>query len=324
MVMKRAPTHVHGHSLSRLNDLLRAQVDELGAISFTGTTLGGWSNLNLLARSEKGMFVVKFPPFRIVYADHPYDYQYRILHELNALDIAPEPIQMGRLEDARHTPFLILNYLQGEVINSLNELNWEKARLLDETLMLLNGSAPAGLQTYSTPDDYLAKKFGDVRSTISLLDTASPALEQLITDLFSVEMEVKKALSLIEWSRVPMHGDLQESNIIFKRSCAFLLDFEECCIGDPSYDICYMYLQSPSNSPTDIPKLPKFSRISFDDIFAVVPLVLAVLVAWSIERLCYSEMDLVSPWLTSPKAFAAVMEYTREKIAMLKEFLADS
>jgi aminoglycoside phosphotransferase (APT) family kinase protein len=319
--MKYAPNLIHGHSITCLNGLLKAQLDTAGDISLTGTVLGGWSNLNLLARSNGSMVVVKLPPFYIEYSDNPYEYQYRVLRELAPLNIAPSPIQTGRLDDTRKTPFLLLNYLHGDVLGSLKELSERKARLLDETLLLLNSSAPLGLKSYQTPYDYLEGKLGDVRSAICLMENVSADLEQLISDLFSMRPKVEETLSSIEWNRMPMHGDLQEGNIIFNNDRAFLLDFEECCMGDPSYDTCYLFLQNRNNSPDDIPQLPTPSRISLDEIFAVVPLVLAVLIAWSIERLCYSEMNVVSPWLTSPNAFAAVMEYTGEKIAMLKEYL---
>jgi len=322
--MKRSPKHVHGHSITRLNHLLQAQADEVRDIFLTGAALGGWSNFNLLARGNEGMLVVKFPSFHITYSDNPYNYQYRILSELAPLNIGPEPIQVGRLADSRNTPFLILKYLQGEVINSFDELSRKKARLLDDTLSLLNDSSLASLKAYRSPDAYLARKIGDAESAKSLLENASPQLEQLIADLSSLEPRIKKTLSSVNWTRVPMHGDLQESNVIFRGERAFLLDFEECCEGDASYDTCYLYLQNPGDSPDNFLEKPKPRRVSMDDILAMVPLVLTVLIAWSIEWLCYSEMDLISPWLTSSKAYTAVMEYTREKVAMLQQYLADS
>ncbi len=321
--MRRGPKHVHGHSITRLNHLLQVQLDEVSDITLTGAALGGWSNLNLLARKNEDMFVVKFPPLHITYSENPYNYQYQILNELEPLKIGPKPIQIGRLADSRNTPFLILKYMQGELINSLDQLNEKKAKILDETLLLLNDSTLKPLKAFRSPDAYLARKIEDGESAKSLLKNASPELEQLVADVSSLEPRVKKTVSSVNWARLPMHGDLQESNVIFRGERAFLLDFEECCEGDLSYDICYLYLQNPGDSPDNLLEKPKPRRVSMDDIFAMVPLVLTVLIAWSVERLCYSEMDLISPWLTSPKAYTGVIEYTRGKVTMLEQYLDD-
>ncbi|MHA2374295.1 MAG: phosphotransferase, partial [Candidatus Thorarchaeota archaeon] len=123
------------------------------------------------------------------------------------------------------------------------------------------------------------------------------------------------------WSKKLMHGDFQETNIVIKNGAIRLLDFESCCIGEPSYDMVYLYTQYADSILPDYPAALKHLEIDQAQMDALESLSLISVLSWSIERLLNIALGRVEPNLVETKTQDKILRYVKNKSGRLHELL---
>lgn len=317
---KRQFARVHGYTITELEHLLQDSCDLFdGDVFLECEALGGWSNINIRGRSAEIDFVLKLPWFVSSHDKNPYKPLYNISLFFNRLGIAALPLSMGRFSDKMETPFIIFNYVEGLIHDSLTEFAAHEITSLKNCLQILHTQNPPSLKRYKSPSDHLTTTHALVENHEGL-SNSSQELAELI-DSFNEHYPVVLAYtdSLEDWSQSLMHGDLWIPNIIFQSRNVILLDFEACAYGNHLYDLAYLLETPVSTTENILPGL--ILPEDMDEVNSLRPLVLAFLIEWSLERLLSMESGLVEPNLATPESRSALIGYIRSKISRLKTIL---
>lgn len=317
---KRQLARVHGHSVTELEHLLQDACDLFdGAVSLEREALGGWSNINIRGHSKGIDFVLKLPWSLSSHDTRPYKHLNDISLFFNKLGIAALPLSMGQLSDTMETPFIIFEYIDGVIHDSLTEFTPQEITSLKDCLQILSLQKPPGLKRYKSPSDHLTTAYVLVENHEGL-SNRSQEVAVLIDSFNEIYPNVLSyADSLDVWVPSIMHGDLWIPNIILESGKVTLLDFEACAYGTPLYDLAYFLETLVSASYAKLPGL--LNPEDVDEVNSLRPLVVAFLVNWSLERLLSMESGLVEPNISSPVRRSAVIGYTRSKITRLKTLL---
>ncbi|MHA1964704.1 MAG: phosphotransferase family protein [Candidatus Thorarchaeota archaeon] len=318
---KRQLARVHGYSITELEHLLQDSCDLFeDEVFLECEALGGWSNINIRGRSGGIDFVLKLPWLISAHGTSPYKYLNDVSLFFNKLGIAPLPLSMGKLSDTKETPFIIFEYVDGFIHDSLTEFTTHEITALKECLQVLSQENPPGLKRYNSPSDHLITTHTLVEDHKGL-STCSQEVAELIDSFDKLYPDVLSFTdSLGAWFPSFMHGDLWIPNIVFQSGNVILLDFEACAYGNHLYDLAYL-LETPVSTTENIPPgliLPE----DVDEVNSLRPLVLAFLVEWSLERLLSMESGLVEPNLATPESRSALIGYIRSKMSRLKIILS--
>jgi aminoglycoside phosphotransferase (APT) family kinase protein len=315
---KRQLAKVHGYSITELEHILQDSCDLFdGDVSLEREALGGWSNINIRGGSGGIDFVLKLPWSISSHGTSPYKYLNDVSLFFNKLGIAPLPLSMGKLSDTKETPFIIMEYVDGIIHDSLTRFTTQEITALNECLQVLSQQNPPGLERYNSPTDHLITTHALVEDHPGL-STCSHEVDELIDSFNRLYPDLLSFTdSLGTWSPSIMHGDLWIPNIVFQSGNVILLDFEACAFGNHLYDLAYL-LETPVSTTENIPTrliLPE----DVDEVNSLRPLVLAFLVEWSLERLLSMESGLVEPNIATPESRSALIGYIHSKISRLKE-----
>ncbi|MHA1936225.1 MAG: aminoglycoside phosphotransferase family protein [Candidatus Thorarchaeota archaeon] len=320
--MKENPVSVHRHTLDELCDLVNNSVRSLDNIVVDATFLGGWSNINLLVMANDNKYVLKLAGLQVNYEVNPFEYEYHICDHLARNDIAPRPIEIGRLDDSALTPFLILEFIEGRIPTHPKELTSKDQRALDETLSIMSDMTPPNVRIFHLPSDYLTHLWEPLEYLVS--EFAKPP--DFVSDILNPLSQSRNILldyidDVCPWSKKLMHGDLQETNIIVKEGAIRLLDLESCCIGEPSYDMVYLYTQYAGSILPDYPDVLKHLEIDHAQMDALESLSLISVLSWSIDRLLNIGLGRVEPNLVEIGIQDRILRYVKSKSDRLHELL---
>jgi len=322
VVMMKYPLEtVHRHSLSELEDILENSCSVFDkSVSLEPNSLGGWSNINIRGRSSGIEFVLKLPWSTEKYERNPYDQLYDLNLYFSRLDLTAPPIEVGRLSDSSETPFLLVEYIDGTTHSSITDVSEDEILSLKESHQLLKNQKPPGIPEYESPLDFLTANHKQVEGH-SWLQRASKETRVLIDQYDLLLPRVESMTEIIGyWSRRMMHGDLWVPNIVFRpKRKALLLDFEDCAIGDPLYDLAYLLEVHVNQTTESIPRLIDIEDIDFVD--SLRPLVLAYVIDWSIARLLTMESGIIEPNLNTEGIRTMLLGYAHQKIDRLKLLL---
>lgn len=319
-MMKQNIKRIHGHSLEELSDLLFHSSDILeGGVSLDPISLGGWSNLNIHGHDSNIEFVLKLPWSTENNKTNPYAHLFKIGQFISKSGISPVPLDLGHLNDSKETPFILFEFVDGNVYNSLVDLSSVQVQSLKRSLRILTQLNPPNIPLYNSPSEYLIKIQKSVENHEWLPRGSEEVtrMEQSFSSLYSDLLSTTDSYG--EWSKLTMHGDLWVPNIVFRKQRAVLLDLEECAIGDPLYDIAYLLEASYKQEMEHNQHLvnPKIR----DAVNLLRPLALSYVVVWSIERLLSMESGIVEPSINTPFIRNEILSYAKMKLARLHSFL---
>ncbi len=321
-MMNRPLRNVHGHTIKELEFLLQDTCDIFDEeVVLERNALGGWSSINIRGQSSGLDFVLKLSGSISSYDIGPFAQLKEVSLFFNKLGIAPLPLALDQLPDATETPFIIMEYVDGIVHESLNDFTSEETAILKKCLQTLSEQEPPTLKKYDSPSDHLNRAYDLVVNHPSFSNRSQEVAE--LVDSF--EELYSKVLahtdSLGSWSSEIMHGDLWVPNLVFQPEKVVLLDFEACAYGSPYFDLTYM-LETPEGiTETYIAGL--MSPEDVDEVDALRPLVVSFIVNWSLERLLSMEAGFIEPNLSTPKSRSAIIGYTRSKLSRLRTLLSN-
>ncbi|MHA2460904.1 MAG: aminoglycoside phosphotransferase family protein [Candidatus Thorarchaeota archaeon] len=308
--------------MKKLCELVNNSVQSLDNITIEATFLGGWSNVNLLVIANDNRYVLKLPGLQVKYEVNPFEYEYHICNHLARNEIAPRPIEIGRLNDSTFTPFLILEYIEGKIPANPAEITQEDQRALDETLSIMSNMAPPKVRAFNLPSEYLTHLWMPVKKllgeTLRIPESVSDVLKRLSE---SRVLMLDSIDNVCPWSKKLIHGDLQETNIVVMDGSVRLLDLESCCIGEPSYDIVYLYTQHTTSTLSDYPAVRNHLDLDQVQIDSLESLALISVLSWSIERLLNITLGRVEHYLVDTGIHERILKYVKSKSARLNELL---
>jgi len=311
---------VHGHTINELEHALLDACEIFDdTISLEHNTLGGWSNINIRGQSSDLDFVLKLPCSISPHDVNPYNQLFDINLHFNKLGIAGRPLAKGQLSDTNATPFIIFEYIDGIIHDSLTDFSDHETSLLKDCLDLIFRQKTPHLRRYKSPSDHVTSWYSLVENHLGLTDV-SQEVGTLIDEMKKVYPDVLSFVdSLGAWTPSLMHGDLWIPNIIFQNGKVILLDFEDSAYGNHLYDLAFL-LETPDavseQTPLGIVRSDEMGEVNDLRVVAV-----SYIVNWSLDRLLSMESGLVEPNLSSDESRSAVIGYTRGKLSRLNALL---
>ncbi len=315
---------VHGMSVDTLAKMVTDAWPDCGQpLVIEPYSMGGWSNLNIPAWCGDQRLVLKLPVLTAGLVEHPYEYVVRVSSHLAGLGLCPRPVVHGVLDNDHQTPFTLFEYVPGETRSSVASISHSDMECLETALATFSAQSPAGVNVYPRPSDFVRDRTCLLERLVQYVPGApSHVLEMIPQFLDECRALVPSVNSCCPWSGRLMHGDLQESNIVFTGRRAVLLDLEYCALGEPLLDTVYLVLQSPDPPPPD--RLPAPLRRAVED-ESLVPLsavALVAAVAWTVERLLLIHVGAVMPQFSSSALVSAMEQYVRDKMSQFRDVLS--
>ncbi|MHA1770988.1 MAG: phosphotransferase [Candidatus Thorarchaeota archaeon] len=300
-----------------LSQLARLLVDSSSIITqdtiIDGTRLGGWSNINLLARNGTQRIVVKFPALLTERSPTHYEQVARVYNILSSVDLAPSVLETGYIDEVA-LPFIVMTYIEGVVHLVPDELSPAEMSVLRSGLSRLNTLDIPGLPRYPDATSYLSHLIEPLRM---LLDdpVQGTRIVDYATQVITLSDSVREACEGLSWSRKVMHGDLSESNLVFTQTGLVLLDLDSICIGDPLYDIAYLSVQNAERIipwPQSIFEVEDRSLIN-----SLQCLSLVSVLCWSILRLNQMNQGVIDNLLIDANTRQTLVRYILSKLKLL-------
>lgn len=310
---------VHGHTIEQLGELLIDACPFLDGLRLRSDALGGWTHINLLGYQEDNQFAVKLPVLNVGFDSNPFEYQFRISEQLYCEKICPEPIMIGNLSDTNETPFMVTRYVSGKIYSTVNSFSQNEFNQLFRTLDILSKLKLRIVRTFNNPSEMIEYFLSLIHLEEEHFGKLPNSLRKLIRQNEQMMVKMQSGCDAMNWALKPIHGDLTESNIVFRDNKAVLLDFEACCIGSPAFDIAYLYNQSPHKKSIEYPKIMKSSIYSKSEYFEMIPLVLASVITWTINRLTEIEQKIVEQNFDNIATKELLYSYLIEKSKILSE-----
>ncbi|MFW9967438.1 MAG: phosphotransferase family protein [Candidatus Thorarchaeota archaeon] len=284
-------------------------------------SLGGMSNINLLARSEKAILVLRTPALRIEFSSNHYEKEFRVCTELARNELSPRPLQYGVLDDDTQIPFMAYHYEMGVVHANLNSMSHEELSKLKTSMSRFQNIEVQGAPTYSTAAEYLHYLHKRTDSFLSGSETLSKKMKNGIVSLDKLYRSLEPILEGVNWSGVGMHGDLRPSNVLFQDERVLFLDWSEFCKGDTLFD--FAYLVSEPVEPFSFNILKSMVSRDLSDLLPLRGLALFSCASWTLERLIRCELNQVSLDLSSNNIIQSMETYvsikTEELVQILKQ-----
>jgi thiamine kinase-like enzyme len=281
--------------------------------------LGGMSNINLLARSEKAILVLRTPALRIKFSSNHYEKEFRVCSELARNELSPRPLQYGVLDDDTQTPFMAYHYETGVVHANLNSMSHDELSKLKTSMNRFQNLEVHGAPTYPTATEYLHYLHTRTDSFLSNSETLSKKMKNGIASLDKLYGSLESILDSVKWSGVGMHGDLRPSNVLFQDERVLFLDWNEFCGGDALFDFAYLVSEPMGPFPFNILK----SLVSRDDseMLPLRGLALFSCVSWTLERLIRCELNQVVLGLSNNDIIQSMETYVSIKTEELFQIL---
>ncbi|MHA1768282.1 MAG: phosphotransferase family protein [Candidatus Thorarchaeota archaeon] len=316
--MERAIAVVHGHTLDKLEELLDwAWSDLVSPLRLEAVLPGGMSNINIRGRVGDSAILLKVPSLLPPFEENPYDRLFDVSTYLADAGLVPAALRVGRLEDNEMTPFIIYEFIDGERHPSLQDFSLGDLVALKTVRHTLSELSPPGVPTFRTALDYVESLFSRVSVVIDRHSPVESEVRDAVAEFLRLGDRLREHAEGIEdWSVKAMHGDLHEGNLIFSHGRAYLLDLEECAIGDPRIDLAYLRVQ-PTEYHNESLLLSLLDGATYDSIRPLEPLALGFAIGWTLERLVLLVSDRVERNATSGYTKDQMLSYVNTK---LREF----
>lgn len=236
---------VHKIPLLEIEKQISSVVDFDEKMTLSPISLDGWSSLNFTGNvNSVPKIIVKFPPTR---DGTDFTRLFSIHEALAPHEICSRPLYTGYLDADGEIPFIILEYLEGHIYSSPNDIKGHIYNQLTETLDRLNQIDLPCLHRSKDGNDYVNELMSPLKQNLmrwkAMLDSRiSSRLEQFLHQVQDIHEQIEGMI----WKPVTAHGDLYEDNIVFQQGRAMLLDLSLCCIADKLYDIVYLFSESES------------------------------------------------------------------------------
>ncbi|MFW9892742.1 MAG: aminoglycoside phosphotransferase family protein [Candidatus Thorarchaeota archaeon] len=316
---RRYISKVHGFSITDLEKLLSESCELFdNRVILEREVIGGWSNINIRGTSSDFSFILKMP-WSIEPSPTYYDYLFHVSKFYGKLGVTTSPLSIGKLSNQKETPFILLEYIDGVIYESIDALSNQETIQFKECLKIFHQHKPPGLHSHFSPLDYILTYHWQVESHPGL--TCCSKDLSILIDSFNKTLEaiLEYAEILGPWPMTVMHGDLWIPNVVFQSSKASLIDLESCSLGESHYDLAHLI-----ESPDHLVSIPSFLLDSYerDRVEELQPIALCWLIIWSLERLLSMDFGLVEANLNTIESRAAVMDYTRAKIIRLNEMFS--
>ncbi len=309
----------HGYSIREMNEMVASVLNTDGEIQLSTSLLEGWSSVNILGfLDNKPSFVLKLPKSSEI---NDFERQYKVHLELAKYDICSRPLYMGRLSDSHELPVLILEYVDGHIYESPYEILTEDIEKLKDALAKLARIHLEDVPRYLAAIDYLNAIARPLEFHIYDYGKGlTKGLQSLFDSFIELSDTSRSQLEGCAWNPVTIHGDLFERNVVFQNDRAVLLDMEECCVADSSYDLVYLFVQSYSTGTLSYqhPLRGCCSREHWDSLEI---LALCSVIKWSLQRLLDLELGLIELNLAQMVSVDLIKVYVDEKMGILSTLL---
>jgi aminoglycoside phosphotransferase (APT) family kinase protein len=282
-------------------------------------TLGGMSNINMLAHCEPEHLVLRIPTLLMEYPSTHYAQEFLVLYEAARNGLSPRPMTYGTLPNKNQTPFLVYYYEPGVVHSSLSSISIDEFRRLEISLNQLQSLEVSGAPVYSFAVEYLHYLYSRVDSILSDSGLRSERMKRARVTIDEFYSSLETILDGVSLSRGAMHGDLRPSNAIFQEDRVLLLDWSEFCRGFTNYDIAYLLSEPIEPFSSDI--LVSFSSRDPTQMLRLRGLALFSCISWTLERLIRCEIGQVPSILVSDDLVESMESYNRMQIDELIQVL---
>ncbi|MHA2208439.1 MAG: aminoglycoside phosphotransferase family protein [Candidatus Thorarchaeota archaeon] len=282
-------------------------------------TLGGMSNINMLAHGEQAELVLRIPSLLIDYSSTHYAQEFLVLYEASRKGLSPRPMTYGTLANRNQTPFMVYHYEPGIVHSSLSPISTEEFRILEHSLDKLQILEAAGVPTYSSAVEYLHYLRSRVDSVLFSSEFQSEKMRRAKVTVDEFHGSLESILDGVSWARSAMHSDLRPSNVIFQKDRVLFLDWSEFCRGFANYDEAYLLSEPIEPFSPDI--LVSFASKDATEMLQMRGLALFSCISWTLERLIRCELGQVPPILSNDDLVESMEAYNRIQIDQLIQVL---
>ena len=324
--MKKRLDLAHGHNMDDLLSLLKSEWrTDVENLHIDSDRLGGMSNLNILIRDVDSSYVLKLPGLTTIFETNPFEIEFHIAHHLAENELSPTPLCVGRLQDAKGTPFMIRAYEPGIVHDSLSDVSLHELDLVRDSLDRLAALRIPDVPSYPSARHYASVFANKMNVLLGRRNTEASELNSLVSWFRELGQGVASLFGNVSsWNSKTMHGDLRPDNIVFQSDRALLLDVGACCVGDPLYDIAYLSAE-PFDAMDFQRILPLLAESDDSDIITeLTPLALFSALAWTLERLVHLENNEVEENLLGVDVEISLRTYFESKAKQLHMLLDDS
>ena len=282
-------------------------------------TLGGMSNVNMLAHCEPEQLVLRIPALLIEHPSTHYAQEFLILYEAARKRLSPRPMTYGTLADKNQTPFLVYYYEPGVVHSSLSSVSLDEFRRLESSLDQLQSLDVSGAPVYSFAVEYLHYLYSRVDLVLSDSGFHSERMNRARVTVDEFHNSLESILDGVSLSRGAMHGDLRPSNAIFQDDRVLFVDWSEFCRGFTNYDMAYLLSEPIEPFSSDI--LVSFTSRDPTVMLQLRGLALFSCISWTLERLIRCELKQVPSILASDDSVESMEAYNRIQIDQLIQVL---
>ena len=316
----------HGHTMDDLLSLLKSEWrTDVKGLHLDSCRLGGMSNLNILIHSVASSYVLKLPGLTTMFETNPFEREFHIALHLAEDGLGPTPLCVGRLQDARSTPFMIRAYEPGIVHASLSNIGLHELNLVKTSLDRLAALRIPNVPSYLSARHYAAGFTNKMNVLLDCWNAEASKLGFLVYSLRELEQGIVTLFrNASSWNGKTMHGDLRPDNIVFQSDRALFLDVGACCVGSPLYDVAYL-----SAEPLDAVNfeliLPLLEESDDSNIITeLTPLALFSALTWTLERLVHLENNAVEENLSGVDVEISLQAYFKTKAKQLRMLLDGS
>ncbi|MFW9849648.1 MAG: aminoglycoside phosphotransferase family protein [Candidatus Thorarchaeota archaeon] len=310
---------IHNIPLLDIEKQLSTVVEFADKVTLSPILLEGWSSLNFTGNvNNVPKIVVKFPPTK----DGPdFTRLFRIHESLAPYEICSRPLYTGKLDADGEISFIILEYLEGYIYSSPNDIKGHLFNQVTETLDKLNQIDLPFLRRNNDGNDYVDELMSPLKQNLmkwkTRLDSQiSSRLDQFLLQVQDIHEQIEGMI----WNPVTAHGDLYEDNIVFQQGKAMLLDLSLCCIADKLYDIAYLFSESESAT---LVEEEHFARkgIPSNHWHNLELIAFVSVISWSFNWLLELSFKQVEPNLAANVPTSKVMDYIDKKMKLLSSLL---
>ena len=318
--MTHTLNRVHGISFNDIKALVnQAWSGSEDLLELYPKNIGGWSNINILGTSSIGKVVIKLPAHIGFPQSQSYHIEFEIADYLSRQNLCPPPLSSGFLDDDNRIPYILYCYAEGLVYQSSFDISSTHLVSLRESLKLLAETKPPNIMDYYEPSSLIGNILKALAFPKSNLVRILVRYREILNELEIIGYNLMDIMdSMCRWDKKIIHGDLQESNVVFQDDKAMFLDVGGCSIADPLYDIAYFLIQAPG------PPLPCPPEFELDeDELAIIegftPIALLSVTSWTLNRLINQELGLVEENLISSHTTQNMDSYLNSKLAELRK-----
>ena len=281
--------------------------------------IGGWSNINILGTTSIGKVVIKFPAYIGFSQSLSYHKEFEIADFLSRQNLCPSPLSTGFLDDNNRIPYILYRFAEGFVYQSSSDISSTHLMTLKESLELLADTSPPNIMDYYEPSSLIGNILKALAFPKSNLAQILVRYRELLNELEIIGYNLMDIMdSMCRWEKKTIHGDLQESNVVFQDDKAIFLDVGNCSIADPLYDIAYFLVQAPGYTLSCPPEF-KLNEDELAIVESFSPIALLSVTTWTLNRLINQELGLVEENLISSQTTQDMDSYLHSKLSELRK-----